>query len=93
MWDLAIAVTCSRHFSTTWKDYCNETIEALLDIESGYGTHECFLVELSCIENKLLFSYDNSVDRKLEAFNATMSMNTVVKRMKKGEYSHEMENK
>ena len=33
------------------------------------------------------------MDRKLEAFNATMSMNTVVKRMEKGEYSHEVENK
>lgn len=57
-----------RQFSKTWTDYCNETVENLLDME----------VELVRLENKLLFCYDSEIDKKLEEFNKTLSIQSVV---------------
>ena len=40
------------------------------------------IVELSLIENQLLFTLDNSVDRKLEMFNKTIDMNSLSTKLK-----------
>ena len=39
-------------------EYCNETVEKLLDVD----------VQLSCLENRLLFCYDNTIDKRIKQF-------------------------
>ena len=53
MYYLSFSFIPSRLFSQSWTDYCSETIEKLLDVD----------VELSCLENKLLFCYDPSIEK------------------------------
>ena len=56
-----------RCFSLTWTDYCNETIEKLLDVD----------VELSCLENRLLFCYDNTLEKRIREFQKQFDITTI----------------
>ena len=47
--------TSRRQFSQSWSLYCNETIEKLLDVD----------VDLSCLENRLLFCYDSTIEKRI----------------------------
>ena len=55
MYQLSSIFIFSRLFSQSWTEYCSETIEKLLDVD----------VELSCLENKLLFCYDPSIEKAI----------------------------
>lgn len=48
-------MTSRRSFSQSWTEYCSETIEKLLDVD----------VELSCLENKLLFCFNPLIEKEI----------------------------
>ena len=55
MYSSADGMTPRRQFSQSWSLYCNETIEKLLDVD----------VDLSCLENRLLFCYDSTIEKRI----------------------------
>lgn len=48
-------MTFRRSFAQSWIEYCSETIEKLLDVD----------VELSCLENKLLFCFNPLIEKEI----------------------------